>query len=187
MPMFNDDFNWRPNNNSAKTNLRYTLEAEKWVNAVSAAQKRAQPRSYSKDFGVISMVFQLILCVALLILLGLLQLIKSLVFLIEKNVKKSEIELPDDSDSTNKDTMTKVDGYVETSREEPSFWKSIFVNVYGRPRMLWQFIYLSIFIFLIEIAMMFILGQYWPEHFRIYKDSLLVAGGISLFFAFTGL
>jgi len=187
MTMSDNDFNWKPNDNSAKTNHRYTLEAEKWVNAVSAAHQKAQLRSYSKDFAIISKIFQLIFCVLLLILLGLLQFIKSLIFLIEKNVKKNEIESPDDFETANQNTMTRVYNYVEKSWEEPSFLKSIFFNEYNRPRLFLQFIYLFIFIFLIEIAMIFILGQYWPEHFRISRDSLLVAGGISLFFAFTGI
>ena len=40
MPMPNDNFNWRPNDNSSLTNHRYDLEAEKWVKAVGKATSR---------------------------------------------------------------------------------------------------------------------------------------------------
>lgn len=185
--MFDKDYNGSFKDNSEKTNLPFTLEAKKWINAVSDAHKRAQMRCSSKNATVLSMVFQFVLSATLLILLSILQLIKSLVFLIENNVKKNKIKLAHHADLTNENFMTKVDDYVDKSREEPSCWKSIFVNDYGRPREIWQLIYLFIFIFLIAIAIMFMLGQYWPELFRIYKDSILVAGGISLFCAFTSL
>lgn len=185
--MFDEDYNGSFKDNSEKENFPFTLEAKKWINAVSAAYKRAQMRCNSKDSAVFSMVSPFVLSTTLLILLSILQLIKSLVFLIENNVKKNKIKLAHHADSTNENFMTKVDDYVDKSREEPFRWKSIFVNDYGRPREIWQLIYLFIFIFLIAIAIMFMLGQYWPEHFRIYKDSILVAGGISLFCAFTSL
>lgn len=66
MPMPNNGFKWRSNDNSATTLLRYELEAEKWVNAVNRAQAKAQPRSVAKDFAFISNLLQLIFCVVLL-------------------------------------------------------------------------------------------------------------------------
>ncbi len=79
MPMSNNGFKWRPNDNSAITNLRYTLEAEKWVNAVSSAQRKAQPRSVSGDLAFISSLMQFVFCILLLIVLGILKLITAIV------------------------------------------------------------------------------------------------------------
>src|SRR5690606_25080487 len=87
MPLSDNGFLWRPNDNSAKTNLRYSLEAQKWVNAVSSAQRRSQPRSISGDLAFIGMVFELILSVTLLILLGLLQLVKGMLQLSETGIQ----------------------------------------------------------------------------------------------------
>lgn len=89
MPMPDNGFQWRPNDNSALTDLRYTLEAEKWVNAVSSAQRKAQPRSISGDLAFISMAFHLVFSVSLLILLGLLQLVTGLVRLVETRLQKN--------------------------------------------------------------------------------------------------
>jgi len=91
--MSDNGFKWRPNDNSSTTNLRYTLEAEKWVNAVSAAQRKAQPRSFNKDLAVIAMIIQFILSIGLLVLLGSLMLIKSVIYFIESKTsgrKKNE-------------------------------------------------------------------------------------------------
>lgn len=106
--MFDKDYNWKPNDNSEKANFPFTLEAKKWINAVSAAYKRAQMRCSSKDSAVSSMVSQFVLSVTLLILLSILQLIKSLVFLIENNVNKNRFKLTYHADVTNENFMTKL-------------------------------------------------------------------------------
>ena len=199
MPMPYDEFNWRPNDNSATTNLRYTLEAEKWVNAVSSAQRRAQPRSISGDLAFISMVFQLVLCVVLLIVLGILQLIKALIKLVEtginnnnKNKKstkstedrigKSGVEEPYAAVGKNPDkTWT-----IKKEKQYPTGWQLIFWNRYGRLRIFWQFIYLLVFIFIIEVVVLYLLSLWIPNYVSINKEVLIFAGGVSLWNAFLG-
>jgi hypothetical protein len=181
MPMSDNGFKWRPNDNSAKTNLRYTLEAEKWISAVSSAQSRSQSRSFSKDLAVIGMVIQLILNVFLLILIGILMLIKSVIYFIESKITSSR--------NTESKTEEKTDFSGSTVKlgGDRSFLQYIFYNRYMELREIWQFLYLAIFIFIIEIVCMHILGQFWPEHFELKKDSLIFLSGVSIFFAFTGM
>lgn len=55
MPM-PGNFKWRPNDNSSQTNLRYDLEAEKWIKAVNNA-KSSNPKvtltSFKSDLSAI--------------------------------------------------------------------------------------------------------------------------------------
>ena len=176
MPMSDNGFKWRPNDNSSKTNIRYSLEAEKWVTAVSEAQRRARPRSISKDFAVIGMIIQLILSVILLIVLGVVSLIRSLIYFIESKTSRDNI--------SESNALTRSSSKLGSER---SIINYIFYNRYKELREIWKFIYYCIFIFVFELVVMLFLGQIWPEHFRLYRDSLLFIAGVSVFFAFTGL
>ena len=173
--MSNNGFKWRPNDNSSTTNLRYTLEAEKWVNAVSAAQRKAQPRSFNKDLAVIAMIIQFILSIGLLILLGSLMLIKSVIYSIESKTsgrKKDE------------NIISETSVKLGAGR---SIIQYIFYNRYNELRDIWKFIYYAVFVFIVEIMALYFLSHIWPEHVRINRDTLIFAGGVSLFFAFTGM
>lgn len=174
MPMSNNGFKWRPNDNSSTTNLRYTLEAEKWVNAVSAAQRKAQPRSFNKDLAVIAMIIQFILSICLLILLGSLMLIKSIIYFVESRTSGNNSE---------KNTFV---GSIRIGGDR-SFFQYIFYNRYKELRDIWKFTYYAVFIFIVEIVVLLILSQVWPEQVRFYRDTVLFAAGVSLFFAFTGM
>ena len=64
-----DNYNWRPNDNSVTTNLRYDLEAEHWAKSFNSAQM-----NYSSSAGsatlvglFISLVFHVIALVFILI------------------------------------------------------------------------------------------------------------------------
>ena len=199
MPMPYDNFNWRPNDHSATTNLRYTLEAEKWVNAVSSAQRRAQPRSISGDLAFIGMVIQLILCVVLLIVLGILQLIKALIRFVEtgiNNHKKnkrntairrdqiSEKKVEEDFPGAGKEP-DKV-WTIKKEKKYPTGWQLIFWNRYGRLRTFWQFIYLLVSIFIIEVVVFYLLSLWIPSYVSINKEVLIFAAGVSLWNAFLG-
>lgn len=191
MPMPNNGFKWRPNDNSATTNLRYTLEAEKWVNAVSAAQRRSKPRSISGDLAFIGMLLELVFSITLLILLGLLQLITALIQLVETSLrKKSGSGDQKRAEKITPERAEKEPDAVWNMKPEtryPKGWQLIFWTSWGELRSFWKFLFLWISIFLIEITVFFMLGQFWPEHFRIYRGSLIFAAGVSLFFAFTGM
>ncbi|GAB2765543.1 hypothetical protein [Salinimicrobium soli] len=197
MPMPYDGYNWRPNDNSATTNLRYTLEAEKWVNAVSSAQRRAQPRSISGDLAFIGMVVQLILCVVLLIVLGLLQLLKALIKFVESSVNNSNKKAPQVRKKKHEKTFTdeefsaggKKPDKVWTIKEEkqyPRGWQLIFWTRWGRLRYFWQFLFLLITIFLIEMVVLFLLSQWIPNYVTINKEVIIFAAGVSLWNAFLG-
>ena len=199
MPLSDNGFLWRPNDNSAKTNLRYTLEAEKWVNAVSSAQRKAQPRSISGDLAFIGMVFELVLSVSLLILLGLLQLIKALVQLIETGIQNHKTKVKDQVDKGNESEHQhtpesqynferKPDAVWNFKKEKryPEGWQLIFYTEYGYLRWFWQFLILLVFIFIVEIVALGILSHYFPAHIRVNDETMIFAGLVSLYFALTG-
>ena len=68
MPM-NNGFKWRPNDNGALTNLRYNLEAEKWVNAVRGAERTLPTGNFGGDLNFIGNLIQLPLLLVFLILM----------------------------------------------------------------------------------------------------------------------
>ena len=78
MPM-PGNFNWRPNDNGSLTNLRYGLEAEKWVGAVKSAEtklKRPTAKSVKGDLSIVGVFLQIPLLLLLFAFLIPLQLIK---------------------------------------------------------------------------------------------------------------
>lgn len=75
MPM-PGNYNWRPNDNGALTNLRYDIEASKWVNSVRRAQSNLPKGDFASDLGFIGAIFTLPLCLLLLVLLIPIQIIK---------------------------------------------------------------------------------------------------------------
>ena len=83
-----EDFNWRPNDNSATTLLRYELEAEKWMNAVSSAQRQTITRSSGKDLVFIGLVIQLFFCLLLLVVLFFLNIFKWMLGSIRNMIEK---------------------------------------------------------------------------------------------------
>jgi len=50
-----DNFQWRPNDNSVTTNLRYSLEAQKWTDAFQSASAKSTA-SFSKDLQAIGLI-----------------------------------------------------------------------------------------------------------------------------------
>src|SRR5690606_7583576 len=199
MPMPDNGFLWRPNDNSARTNLRYTLEAQKWVNAVSSAQRRSQPRSISGDLAFIGMVFELILSVTLLILLGLLQLVKALVQLIETGIQNHNSKRKDQVDPANESEQENIPESqwnferepdvvwnIKKEKQYPKGLQLIFYTEYGYLRWFWQFLILLVFIFIVEIVVLGILSHYFPAHFRVNDETMIFAGVVSLYFALTG-
>src|SRR5690606_26578308 len=79
-----------------------------WVNAVSSAQRRSQPRSISGDLAFIGMVFELILSITLLILLGLLQLVKGMIQLIETGIENHKTRIKEKQNSGKEDEQEPV-------------------------------------------------------------------------------
>lgn len=186
--MPNNGFNWRPNDNSATTNLRYTLEAEKWVNAVSAVQRKSKPRSVSGDLAFIGMLLELVFSITLLILLGVLQLITVCIRFSETSLRKKRGAERQINEMVNSDPVEKKpDAVWDIGKKYPSGLQLIFWTSWGELRSFWKFLYLWVFIFLIEIVALFILSEIWPEHIRLYRDTILFAAGVSFFFAFTGM
>lgn len=78
MPLPNNNFQWRPNDQSGLTNIRYRIEAEKWYDAVSNvhSNQMMSATKYSASFNFIGTLFSLVLCLISLILLGIVGLIK---------------------------------------------------------------------------------------------------------------
>ena len=63
------NFNWRPNDNGSLTNIRYNLEASKWVNSVDKAQRNLPRGSFVGDIGFIGSVIALPLLLIFFILM----------------------------------------------------------------------------------------------------------------------
>jgi len=190
MPMSDNGFQWRPNDNSARTNLRYTLEAEKWVNAVSSAQRKAQPRSISGDLAFISMAFELVVSVLLLILLGVLQLVTGLVGLVETQLQKNSGGNKNEGKEFGmaNEEGKKLDAIWNISNEKPypTGWQLIFYTEWGGLRQLWKFLYLLVFIFIVLIVVLWLLSLWIPEYVYINYEVLIFAGGVSVWNAFLG-
>ncbi len=190
MPMPDNGFQWRPNDNSATTNLRYTLEAQKWVNAVSSAQRNSGSRSVSADFAFIGMLIELIFSILLLVLLGVLQLITSLVRLIETGVKNNS---GGDGNEEQDLGIVSEDGKEPDAvwnftdeKQYPKGWQLIFYTSWGRLRQIWQFLYLLVFIFIILLVVLWLLSLWIPNHVHINNEVLIFAGAVSLWNAFLG-
>ncbi len=79
MPLDNNNFSWRPNDNGPLTNLRYDLEASKWVNSVNKAQNRLPSGNIAGDLGFIGAVLTLPLCLLIFIVLLPVVLIKEVI------------------------------------------------------------------------------------------------------------
>lgn len=190
MPMPNNDFQWRPNDNSATTNLRYTLEAQKWVNAVSSAQRKSSPRSISGDIAFIGMLLELVFSVALLILLGVLQLITALVRFVETglNTAGNGKDKTGISYKNIYDEGRKPDAVWDMQEPEkyPTGLQLIFYTSYGTLRTIWKFLFLLVSIFIILVLTLYLLSQWIPNHFIISKGTLIFAAGVSLWNAFLG-
>jgi len=188
--MPDNGFKWRPNDNSARTNLRYSLEAEKWVNAVSSAQRKARPRSISGDLAFISMAFELVVSVLLLILLGVLQLVTGLVRLVETQLQKksSGTKNKEEEPGIANEEGKKPDAIwnITNEKQYPKGWQLIFYTSWGHVRHIWQFLYLLVFIFIIVIVVFWLLSLWILEYFYINKEVLIFAAAVSLWNAFLG-
>ncbi len=74
--MSNSNFQWRPNDNGSLTNMRYDLEATKWVKAVKDAKFRSKPTNIKGDLGVIGMFLSIPLLLLFFCLLIPIRIIK---------------------------------------------------------------------------------------------------------------
>ncbi|MUP45393.1 hypothetical protein E0K83_06495 [Gramella sp. BOM4] len=79
MPISDNNFQWRPNDNGSLTNLRYDLEAEKWIQSVRRAETKLSRRSIKHvkgDLGIISMVLTIPLLLLIFMILIPVQIVK---------------------------------------------------------------------------------------------------------------
>jgi len=51
-----DNFQWRPNDNSSVTRIRYDLEAQHWLRSFKSASASSQPANWGQTFFVIGLV-----------------------------------------------------------------------------------------------------------------------------------
>jgi hypothetical protein len=98
MPLSNNNFQWRPNDNSGKTLLRYRLEAEKWYDALTDIHKKSVS---TPDHGV-GFIFSLLSFLLCLILLSLIGIVKLLILILGGQKKY------DDRPITRKDYSDKL-------------------------------------------------------------------------------
>jgi len=63
-----DDYQWRPNDNSTRTNLRYDLEAEHWLTAYKNASAKTTV-SFGKALGFVGLILSIFFIALLFIFL----------------------------------------------------------------------------------------------------------------------
>jgi|SaaInlLV_10m_DNA_1039704.scaffolds.fasta_scaffold15145_2 hypothetical protein len=72
----NKEFQWRPNDNSSSTRMRYDLEAEHWTKAFKSAQMKQQSISFGESLSVIGTVINLTASLVLLVILCIVDFVK---------------------------------------------------------------------------------------------------------------
>ena len=87
-----DNFQWRPNDNSVTTNLRYSLEAQKWTDAFQSASAKSTA-SFSKDLQVIGLILSLITNLIFFILICITDSVKWILEKSEEATERKRIEL----------------------------------------------------------------------------------------------
>jgi len=96
MPMSNrDNFQWRPNDNSVTTNLRYDLEAKHWMKAFNSASLSSSS-SGGSFFMVIGLLISMSVNIITLIVLGIVELIKWIVKLRKNFMEKKQLKFRDE-------------------------------------------------------------------------------------------
>lgn len=71
-----DNYQWRPNDNSSSTRMRYDLEAEHWTKAFKSAQMKQQSVSLGESLSIINMLLNLIASLVLLVILSIVDFVK---------------------------------------------------------------------------------------------------------------
>ena len=72
----NDNYQWRPNDNSSSTRLKYDLEAEHMVRAYKSAYRNQQTVSIGESISIVGMVLTLVASLVILVVLGIVDFIK---------------------------------------------------------------------------------------------------------------
>ncbi|PTM08228.1 MAG: hypothetical protein DA407_08590 [Bacteroidetes bacterium] len=71
------NYQWRPNDESSTTRMRYDLEADHWYRSFKeAAERKHKPTSIGSDFGVIGILFSLAFSLVTLLVLLIIDFIK---------------------------------------------------------------------------------------------------------------
>jgi len=83
-----DNFLWRPNDNSVTTNIRYSLEAEKWTRAFKSASTKSTV-SLGEALGTVGLILSIITLSILFVLICISDLVK---WILEKREEAAEIK-----------------------------------------------------------------------------------------------
>ena len=70
MPLSNNNYNWRPNDRSATTMLRYKVEAQRWMEVINSATSSQRHSNPWLPFIVLNQLLTLVLCIVIFIVLG---------------------------------------------------------------------------------------------------------------------
>jgi hypothetical protein len=91
MPM-NRNFNWRPNDRSATTMLRYRVEAERWMEGINSAVSSQTRNNPVMPLVVISQILTLAFCILVFVVLGLKYFFNFILGLIATSKASKEVE-----------------------------------------------------------------------------------------------
>ena len=102
-----DNFQWRPNDNSVTTNLRYSLEAEKWSKAFKSAQSNTQSANWGETFFVIGLVISLLANLVWFILICIIDLVKWFLEKREEAIEKKQDKIQGNFINEKRNTLVK--------------------------------------------------------------------------------
>lgn len=176
------EFNWRPNDNSATTLLRYELEAEKWMNAVSSAQRKTMTRSSGKDFIFLGLIIQLLFSLVLLVLLFFLNIFKWMLGSIRIMIEKSREAARMNKERLGEERADNVHK-IQVKRRQPN---PILYDSNGELWGIWDFLLSFIFIFICVYVVIGIVAPFFKPEFDVAdRGFLYFACAVSGFFALT--
>jgi|DEB0MinimDraft_12_1074336.scaffolds.fasta_scaffold00020_18 hypothetical protein len=103
------NYQWRPNDNSVTTKMRYSLEAEHWLSAIKSNSAKSTA-SLSETFGTIGLLFSLFINLIMIVVLSLTYLFKWLIGLssVNKNTN-SNVEVKRDEVISYEEMRRRID------------------------------------------------------------------------------
>tara|TARA_R110000796_G_scaffold146955_3_gene263702 strand:- start:6065 stop:6433 length:369 start_codon:yes stop_codon:yes gene_type:complete len=102
------NFQWRPNDNSATTRVKYDLEAEHWLRSFKSAEMSQKNSSFSSDLNGIGLVFGLIINLFNITIM-LITMFLTWIFKTASKNKETYVEVKQDKRLTNDELRSKID------------------------------------------------------------------------------
>ena len=102
------NFQWRPNDNSATTRVKYDLEAEHWLRSFKSAEISQKSGSFASDLAGIGLVFGLVINLFNIVIILITMFLKW-VFKIASTKQKPSGDVEYDTRLTNDELRNRID------------------------------------------------------------------------------